>query len=65
MFPTAAASMLAVVGTFALIWTIGSVWLSNASNPRMLMSVNYPLGFLALVGVPHFPGSEWVRGCSQ
>lgn len=43
MFPTAAASVLAVVGTFVLIRPIGSVWLSDALDSRMLKSVNYPL----------------------
>ena len=58
MGATAAASMLAVVGIFDLIGVIGSGWLSDRFDPRMLLSVYYSFRALALIGLPLFLGPE-------
>jgi MFS family permease len=58
MGATAAASLLAVVGIFDLIGVIGSGWLSDRFDPRMLLSVYYSFRALALIGLPLFLGPE-------
>ena len=52
MAATTAASMLAVVGIFDIIGTIGSGWLTDRFDPRVLLGVYYALRGLALAAVP-------------
>ena len=47
-----AAGLLAVVGLFDLIGTIGSGWLSDRFDPRLLLAAYYVLRGLALLAVP-------------
>ncbi len=49
---TAAAGLLAVVGLFDIIGTIGSGWLTDRFNPRNLLSIYYVLRGIALVSLP-------------
>ena len=53
---TAAASLLAVVGVFDLIGTIGSGWLTDRYDPRKLLCIYYGLRGLALVAMPMILG---------
>jgi MFS family permease len=52
MAATTAASMLAVVGLFDIIGTVGSGWLTDRFDPKMLLAVYYALRGLALAAVP-------------
>lgn len=52
MGATTAASMLAVVGIFDIIGTIGSGWLTDRFNPRLLLFVYYGLRGTALIALP-------------
>lgn len=52
MAATAAASLLAIVGIFDLIGTIGSGWLTDRFDPRILLAVYYGLRGVALLGLP-------------
>ncbi len=52
MGATAAASLLAVVGIFDLIGTIGSGWLTDRFDPRILLGAYYGLRGIALIGLP-------------
>ena len=52
MGATMAAGLLAVVGIFDLIGTIGSGWLTDRFDPRVLLTVYYGLRACALVGLP-------------
>lgn len=52
MAATTAASMLAVVGVFDIIGTIGSGWLTDRYDPRILLGVYYLLRGVALAAVP-------------
>lgn len=52
MAATTAASMLAVVGVFDIIGTIGSGWLTDRLDPRLLLGAYYLLRGLALAAVP-------------
>lgn len=47
-----AAGLLAVVGLFDLIGTLGSGWLSDRLDPRLLLAAYYGLRGIALLGVP-------------
>ena len=58
MAATAAASLLAVVGLFDIIGTIGSGWLSDRIDPRILLVVYYALRGSALVALPLFLGPD-------
>ena len=49
---TAAASLLAVVGVFDLLGTIGSGWLTDRFDPRKLLSIYYGVRGFALVAMP-------------
>ena len=49
---TTAASLLAVVGLFDLVGTIGSGWLTDRVDPRALLAVYYVLRGLALAVTP-------------
>ena len=52
MAVTAAAGLLAVVGIFDLIGTIGSGWLTDRFDPRILLAAYYGLRSIALLGLP-------------
>jgi len=56
MGATTAAGLLAVVGVFDIIGTIGSGWLTDRIDPRKLLAVYYGLRGLALLAVPAILG---------
>ena len=58
MGPTTAASLLAVVGIFDIIGTIGSGWLTDRFNPRMLLFIYYGLRGIALIALPIIIGPD-------
>lgn len=53
---TAAAGLLAVVGIFDIVGTIGSGWLTDRFDPRLLLAVYYTLRGAALLAVPTLLG---------
>jgi len=56
MHATTAAGLLAVVGIFDIVGTIGSGWLTDRFDPRLLLAVYYSLRGLALLAVPALLG---------
>jgi MFS family permease len=50
--PVAAAGMLAVIGCFDFVGTVGSGWLSDRFDNRVLLSVFYGLRGLSLIYLP-------------
>jgi len=52
MAATAAAALLAIVGIFDLVGTIGSGWLTDRFDPRYLLAAYYGLRGVALLGLP-------------
>ena len=52
MGPTTAAGLLAVVGIFDIVGTIGSGWLTDRFNPRLLLFAYYGLRGVALIALP-------------
>ncbi|MFM2437275.1 MAG: hypothetical protein RLZ55_81 [Actinomycetota bacterium] len=56
MGATTAASMLAVVGIFDIIGTIGSGWLTDRFSPRYLLFTYYGLRGVALLALPAILG---------
>ncbi|MFM7145441.1 MAG: MFS transporter [Actinomycetales bacterium] len=52
MGATTAASLLAIVGVFDIIGTIGSGWLTDRFNPRILLGIYYGLRGVALIALP-------------
>lgn len=58
MSATTAAGLLAVVGVFDIVGTIGSGWLTDRVDPRKLLAVYYGLRGLALLAVPALLGPE-------
>lgn len=56
MHATTAAGLLAVVGVFDIAGTIGSGWLTDRIDPRLLLAVYYGLRGLALLAVPALLG---------
>ena len=52
MGATTAAGMLAIVGVFDIIGTIGSGWLTDRMNPRFLLLIYYGLRGVALITLP-------------
>jgi sugar phosphate permease len=48
---TTAASLLALIGLFDIIGTVGSGWLSDRVDPRLLLLVYYGLRGLSLLGL--------------
>ena len=56
MHATTAAGLLAVVGIFDIVGTIGSGWLTDRVDPRLLLGVYYGLRGLALLAVPTLLG---------
>ncbi|GGK83782.1 MFS transporter [Ornithinimicrobium pekingense] len=55
---TAAAGLLAVVGVFDIVGTIGSGWLTDRFDPRLLLAVYYTLRGAALLAVPALLGPD-------
>ena len=51
MPPTTAASLLALIGAFDIIGTVGSGWLSDRVDPRLLLLTYYGLRGLSLLGL--------------
>ena len=58
MGATTAAGLLAVVGLFDIIGTIGSGWLSDRFDPRLLLGAYYSFRGIALVALPVFLGPD-------
>ena len=58
MPPTTAASLLAVVGVFDIVGTIGSGWLSDRVDARVLLFVYYGLRGLSLLAGPALMSSR-------
>jgi len=58
MGATTAAGLLAIVGLFDLIGTIGSGWLTDRMNPRILLGIYYGLRGVALIALPILLGPE-------
>lgn len=58
MGATTAAGLLAVVGIFDIIGTIGSGWLTDRFNPRVLLCIYYGLRGVALVTLPFILGPD-------
>jgi MFS family permease len=58
MAATTAAGLLAVVGVFDIIGTVGSGWLTDRVDPRLLLVVYYGLRGLALLAVPALLGPD-------
>ena len=58
MTATTASALLAIVGIFDIIGTIGSGWLSDRFDPRILLAVYYGLRGIALLAVPALLGSD-------
>lgn len=58
MPPTTAAGLLAVVGVFDIVGTIGSGWLSDRVDARVLLFVYYGLRGLSLLAGPAVIGSS-------
>lgn len=56
MHATTAAGLLAVVGIFDIVGTIGSGWLTDRLDPRLLLAVYYALRGVALLAVPALLG---------
>ncbi|GAA2090143.1 MFS transporter [Aeromicrobium tamlense] len=56
MAATTAAGLLAVVGVFDIVGTIGSGWLTDRYDPRVLLAAYYGLRGLALLAVPALLG---------
>jgi sugar phosphate permease len=56
MGATTAAGLLAVVGIFDIVGTIGSGWLTDRIDPRALLAVYYGLRGVALLAVPALLG---------
>lgn len=52
MAPTTAASMLALIGVFDVIGTIGSGWLTDRFDSRMLLGMYYGLRGLSILLLP-------------
>lgn len=52
MGASTAAGLLAVVGIFDIVGTIGSGWLTDRVDPRLLLTVYYGLRGLALIMLP-------------
>jgi MFS family permease len=55
---TTAASMLALIGLFDIVGTIGSGWLSDRIDPRLLLVAYYGLRGLSLLGLSSVLGGS-------
>jgi predicted MFS family arabinose efflux permease len=58
MPPTTAANLLALIGVFDILGTIGSGWLTDRVDPRNLLLAYYGLRGLSLLIVPSVLGSS-------
>ncbi len=58
MGATTAAGLLAIVGVFDIIGTIGSGWLTDRFNPRVLLCVYYGFRGVALLALPVILGPD-------
>ncbi|MDN4483602.1 MFS transporter [Demequina lignilytica] len=58
MSATVAAGLLAVVGVFDIVGTIGSGWLTDRVDPRLLLALYYGLRGAALLAVPVILGPD-------
>ena len=58
MGATTAASLLVIVGLFDMVGTIGSGWLTDRIDPRILLVAYYALRGLALIALPIILGPE-------
>ena len=52
MGATTAAGLLAIVGIFDIIGTLGSGWLTDRINPRILLGIYYGFRGVALIALP-------------
>ncbi len=52
MAPTTAASLLALIGVFDIIGTVGSGWLTDRVDSRILLGIYYGLRGLSLLSLP-------------
>ncbi len=52
MGATTAAGLLAIVGIFDIIGTLGSGWLTDRVNPRILLGIYYGFRGVALIALP-------------
>jgi predicted MFS family arabinose efflux permease len=57
MSTVAAANLLAIIGIFDIIGTIGSGWLTDRVDPRKLLFMYYGLRGLSLLGLTYVLGS--------
>lgn len=55
---TTAASLLVIVGIFDIVGTVGSGWLTDRIDPRILLAVYYSLRGVALLAIPFILGPE-------
>ena len=58
MPPTTAASLLALIGAFDIVGTVGSGWLSDRVDPRLLLLAYYGLRGLSLLGLSSVLGAS-------
>ena len=54
-----AASLLALIGVFDIVGTVGSGWLTDRFDPRKLLLVYYGFRGLALLALPFAFGSQY------
>ena len=55
---TTAASLLVIVGAFDIIGTVGSGWLTDRFDPRVLLAIYYGLRGVALIALPIILGPD-------
>jgi MFS family permease len=55
---TTAASLLVIVGIFDIVGTVGSGWLTDRFDPRVLLGIYYGLRGIALVALPILIGPD-------
>ena len=55
---TTAASLLVIVGAFDIIGTVGSGWLTDRFDPRILLAIYYSLRGVALIALPIILGPD-------
>jgi MFS family permease len=55
---TTAASLLVIVGVFDIVGTVGSGWLTDRFDPRVLLGIYYGLRGIALIALPILLGPE-------
>ena len=55
---TTAASLLVIVGVFDIVGTVGSGWLTDRFDPRVLLGIYYGLRGVALIALPILLGPE-------